>query len=135
MIEQHQPNLEGIDNQAPPKRTNLYAIVSRHAPRAIQVLVESMESKMPAVKMAAAKTLLAKCLPDIKALELGGDNGGPIQILVNAGNGFLPATLQLYAPPTGSAAEQPKEIQGASVASEGKENNNSDNGNSQAESS
>lgn len=116
----------------PPKRKNLYQQLSRMAPRAAEVLFELLESKMPAIRVAAAKTVLAKVIPDLKAVELGGNDNGPIQILVNAGNGFVPATLQLYAPSVGSTTEQSKEVQGAGVAPAGKENDNSDNGNSQA---
>lgn len=65
--------------------------------------------------------------------ELGKDGKRqPIQLSVNAGNGFLPATLKVDAPPAGSITAIPAAVQSNGVAPESAENNNGNLRNSQA---
>jgi len=64
-------------------RKILYAEAAKYAPRAIEVLVHLMESaKQESVRIAAAKTLLAKALPDIKMLEISGDVERPLGVVI-----------------------------------------------------
>ena len=59
----------------------LYNKAKYHAPRAIEVLAEAMEKgESYAVRVGAAKVLLAKCIPDLKATEFKGSDGSPLQI-------------------------------------------------------
>ncbi len=86
-----------------PKRELLYAQAAKHAQRAIDVLVEIMNNgDNDNAKMAAAKTILAKAIPDLKAMEITGKDGGPIQInilgdYISKGGWHVPT-------PAGSAA-------------------------------
>lgn len=41
--------------------------------------IKSDKPLMEASQVAAAKILLGKVIPDLKAIELGGKNGGPVQ--------------------------------------------------------
>jgi ribonuclease HII len=66
-----------------PTRDILYAEAAKYAPRAIQILVELMEKgDADSVRIAAAKTILAKAIPDLKALELTGEKGEPIYVKI-----------------------------------------------------
>lgn len=70
----------------------LYNSAKYHAPRAIEVLAEAMErGESYAVKVGAAKVLLAKCIPDLKATELTGKDGESLSQLwvrfINDNNG------------------------------------------------
>lgn len=69
-------------------RDKLYAVAAQYAPRAIEVLQELMDEQyQPSVRVSAAKTLLAKALPDIKAMEISGKDGEPLKVL------FVPAEV------------------------------------------
>jgi len=60
-----------------PSRKMLYAEAAKYAIPAINVLVEEMSkpTKMSGSRVAAAKTILAKSLPDLKAVEVTGEDG------------------------------------------------------------
>lgn len=74
--------------QSTVSRQGLYAMASKHAARAIEVLRELMESdENGSVRMGAAKVLLAKALPDLKAMEISGKDGEPLKVL------FVPAEV------------------------------------------
>jgi len=58
-------------NHKPTKKQALYQIASGYGKEAIQTLVEIMQNgDNDSVKLGAAKALLAKCIPDLKATEL-----------------------------------------------------------------
>jgi hypothetical protein len=63
-----------------PSRDELYRKVANHAIGAINVLVEEMTkpTKMSGARVAAARTLLSKALPDLKAVEVAGDSARPL---------------------------------------------------------
>jgi len=65
-----------------PSRAMLYSQAASLAPRAIEVLKELMECKNENVRMGAAKVLLAKAIPDLKAMELTGADGQPFKVIV-----------------------------------------------------
>ena len=107
--ESNKPKRRGV-----PKRRLVYAKVAKHAPKAIEVLVYLMEfAKQESVKIAAAKTLLAKTIPDIKALELSSDSDKPLGVVI------LPqlrkvrsvAKSALYDKKKTDSKEQPKDKQ------------------------
>ena len=98
---------------------------------AIKTLVDLLDSKNPSVKLGAANTILKKLVPDLKAVEVHGgiNNDGTrraVELLINAGRGFLPATVQFTPTSVGSNTGTSAEIQGVSVASKSTEDNNSD---------
>ena len=68
-----------------PDRRGLYAKVAHHIPRAIEVLVDLMEhSHNESIRIGAAKALLDKGLPDLKAVQMGGEDGGPVEVRIVA---------------------------------------------------
>ena len=66
-----------------PTRDILYSEAAKWAPRAIEILVEIMErGDGDNARMGAAKTILAKAIPDLKALEVTGEQRGPLIIKI-----------------------------------------------------
>lgn len=58
-------------NHKPTKKQALYQIASGYGKEAIKTLVEIMQNgDNDSVKLGAAKALLAKCVPDLKATEI-----------------------------------------------------------------
>jgi len=51
----------------------MYESASHHAIKAINRLAELIDSKNEPVAVSASKALLAKCLPDLKAIEIESD--------------------------------------------------------------
>ena len=66
-----------------PNRQALYSSAAVHAKEAIRVLADLMNDRRnPAVRMGAAKVLLSKVLPDMKAVEVSGLNGEDLQLVI-----------------------------------------------------
>ena len=53
-------------------RQQLYAMFSPHAELAVETLVKACTNGNPAVRVGAAKTILAKLVPDLKSTEITG---------------------------------------------------------------
>lgn len=64
-----------------PTRDNLYSRIAKHVPEAIEKAVQLLQSNNEAIRLGAIKFLVDKALPDLKAVEVTGDNG-PIQIRI-----------------------------------------------------
>ena len=68
--------------------------------------------------------------------EIGGVNGSePIRLFVNAGQGFVPATLTLPTSSAGGVTEKPAEIQSTDLAPQGEKDIHSNNGDNKASTS
>ena len=96
-VVQDEPKLPGTKD-TPPSRSNLYAMLARHVPEAIDRLIDLMQnSRNDSIRMGAINTILNKCLPDIKAVELTGDNKEAIRvrIVVDNGNNNQPSDPEL----------------------------------------
>ncbi len=64
-------------------RQGLYAAASEYSLESIKTLVDLMRnSRNPNVKLGAAKALLDKALPDLKAMELSGDVDRPLGVVI-----------------------------------------------------
>jgi len=64
-----------------PNRQGLYAKIANHATAAIDVLVELLHSPNDNIRLGAARTLLDKCLPDMKSLSVSGsEDNEPLEI-------------------------------------------------------
>lgn len=68
--------------QGVPKRTNIYARVSKYSPRAIKRLVQLLESSNESVALGAVKVILDKVLPDLRTSEPRERNEEPIEIRI-----------------------------------------------------
>lgn len=64
-----------------PKRTDLYQSIGRKRKKIIKTLFECLDSNNPSIRLGAAKILINKLLPDLKAVELTGDTAS--QIVLN----------------------------------------------------
>lgn len=55
-----------------------------HAEESLDVLLEIMRNKdsQDSVRMAAASKILDKVIPDVKAVEVTGENHGPIEVRI-----------------------------------------------------
>jgi hypothetical protein len=65
-----------------PTRDNLYARIANHVPGAIDKAVALLESNNEAIRLGAIKFLVDKALPDLKAMEITGEDRGPLQIKI-----------------------------------------------------
>jgi len=65
-----------------PNRQGLYAKTAKHAEAAIDTLVELLQSTNENIRLGAAKALLDKCLPDVKAVDLTQKIEQPVSIKV-----------------------------------------------------
>ena len=65
-------------------RSALYAYTSQFTKEAIDFEVEVMRNKdvQMAVRISAANKIIDKCLPDLKAMELTGEDQGPLRIQI-----------------------------------------------------
>jgi hypothetical protein len=125
----------GTINQA-----GMYQIIAAKFPQIIQALEDGINSRNPAVRVGAAKILLNKILPDLKSVEVvGGYNEDgtkqPVQLLINAGSGFIPATIQFNDTSVGSAPTEQQTVQDVNLAPESTQDNNSNIRSSEAGSS
>lgn len=77
-----------------PNRQGLYAKAAKHATAALDVLAQLLVSNNENIRLGAARTLLDKCLPDVKAVELSSNEDTQIKYSIIVGNGFLPPNLQ-----------------------------------------
>lgn len=69
----NEPKRDTTPNNPTPNRQGLYAKAAKHAQDAIDVLVKEMhDGDNSNSRVGAAKALLAKAIPDLKAMELTG---------------------------------------------------------------
>lgn len=102
-----------------PSRDQMYRKIAMKAFYLIDYLMDVINGKLPAsaVRIGAAKTLLNKALPDLRAMEVTGKDGQQFTITVVTGDsdtrkGFTP-------PSTGGAVTGQPPIQGSSLAPKG----------------
>lgn len=60
-----------------PNRQGLYSQTAKYARSAIDTIVTLLHSRNDAIRLGAAKALLDKCLPDIKAVNWDGERDQP----------------------------------------------------------
>lgn len=109
-------------------RVALYQKIAKHEDKIIKTLLACLDSRIPMVQIGAAKTLLSKILPDVKAVEITGKDGEPIKFNVVTGADYLSYISRLReinASSDRSIAESPREIQSIDMAQTSKKDNNS----------
>lgn len=111
----------GTQNQAA-----LYQQLAAHAPEAIAKLVELMGSRNDNIALGAAKTLLAKVVPDLRTTQITGENGEPIKFNIISGADYISALGKSLTASTAGSSYGSAEVQGANLAPESQEDNNSD---------
>ena len=81
----HQTKKRGI-----PNRGSLYNSIGKERKKILSTLFDLLDSSNENVRLGAARTLLNKILPDLKATELEVGSHEQIKITVIKGNGFEP---------------------------------------------
>jgi hypothetical protein len=110
-----------------PNRQGEYAKMVVLLPNAFEKLKVLIESRNESVALGAVKIVMDKCLPNLKSIEVGGAEGGPIQLNIIAGNGFIPRPVTFDAPSVRGTIQQSTEIQDSGVAQTSEENDDSNN--------
>lgn len=110
---------DGVDSPKAnfPSRDNLYARIANHLPKAIDKAVEMLESPNENVRLGAIKVLLDRGLPPIKALEITGPDGGPLQIryIVDLAGGYIPP-LGAFNGSSAGSYQGPSQVQSIGLA-------------------
>ena len=94
-------------------RSQLYAMFSPHAELAIETLVKACSNGNPSVRVGAAKTILAKLVPDLKSTEITGQDGQ--QFTINIIRDYF-TKARGNVSPSDSSIEESEQIQGSSMA-------------------
>ena len=94
-------------------RSQLYAMFSPHAELAIETLVKACSNGNPSVRVGAAKTILAKLVPDLKSTEITGQDGQQFTINIIR-DYFTKARGNVSSSDSSSQGSEP--IQGSGVA-------------------
>jgi hypothetical protein len=115
-------------------RDAAYRKTAAHFQEALDVWVELLNSRNDAIRLGAANKIIDKCLPDVKSVEITGENGGPIKLNLITGADYLSAVGKLIATPEASSTYGPAEVQSTNLASESPQDNNSNQSVSEVES-
>ena len=103
-----------------PNQGTLQSYIQNFTLEAIDAIVVILRTtKNENLRMGAAKIIIDKSIADVKAIELSGKNGEPINI--NIVNDYLSSSGWASTAPA-TSPERPDEVQGAGVAPESKEN-------------
>ncbi|MDD5220003.1 MAG: hypothetical protein PHV11_05535 [Candidatus Bipolaricaulis sp.] len=98
-----------------PNQKGIYSKVAEHSDEILDVFFEGLKSRNENIRFGAAKALLNKLLPDLRASEITGKDGEPFT--VNIIRDYL-SKSGVDAPPA-SSAEGSDEVQDTGVAQEG----------------
>ena len=91
-----EPSTPGTKAPALPSRNKLYGILAVHVEEAITLLLETMRTtRNDSIRIGAINTILNKCLPDLKAVELTGENQEPIKVRIVVDNGNRTTNTEL----------------------------------------
>ena len=109
-----------------PNQKMHYQTVSAKGQKIFETMVALLDDRNPLVRLGAAKALMNKILPDLKGIELTGEDGGPIRIRIISGGDYLSAIgKSLTASTAGTTYGSPK-VQGSNLAQKSKKDDNSD---------
>lgn len=103
----------------------LYAQIEPLADRAIERLEQLLESRNESIALGAVKTVLERCIPIKKAVEVTGANGEPIKLNIISASDYLSTTGVFNASSTSGYSGGSTEVQGSSLAQESPKNDNS----------
>lgn len=108
-----------VKKRGTPPREIFYSEAAKYAIRAIRKVVYLMSyGDNDSVRLGAAKTILAKAIPDLHETELKGDGQGIIQLFVNVGSGFVPTSIRFPTSSVGNTSERQSPLQSNSLAQE-----------------
>lgn len=78
-----------------PSHIELYQRIASRSDDIIECLFGLLESRNENIRLGAAKVLANKILPDKKAVELTGEDSGPLAITITSDNGNNLANTEL----------------------------------------
>lgn len=117
-----------IRPEATPNKGTLQSYVQNFSIEAVDAIIEILRTtRNDALKMGAAKVIIDKSIPDLKAMEIGGVDGEPIKFFINTQSGFIPAGLSFNGASTASYITRLPEVQSVDMAQKSKKDNDSDN--------
>jgi hypothetical protein len=90
----------------PVNKQVIYNLASTHAMEALRRLVVLMYSENEPVAMGAAKTILAKCIPDLKSTEMSGEVGLKLIHVINLPVEKLDGKVQRHLESTSGASDR-----------------------------
>src|SRR3990167_9705226 len=100
-------------------RSQLYAMFSPHAELAIETLVKACSNGNPSVRVGAAKTILAKLVPDLKSTEITGQDGQ--QFTINIIRDYF-TKARGDVSPSDTSSQGSEQVQGSGVAPQSSQN-------------
>lgn len=106
-------------------RQGQYAKFEPLVDRAIARLSLMLESNNENAVLGALKIIFDRTVPAIKSLEVGGNNGEPIRLNIIPGADYISTLGNALTTSTASTLTRSTEVQGIDMASQGKEDNNS----------
>ena len=116
--------------EATPNKGTLQSYVQNFTKEAIDAIVEILRTtRNEALKMGAAKVIIDKSIPDVRAIELTGKDGQPLQLSIklDMAGGYIPQVGGIVTTSTANFTGS-AQVQGADLAQESKKDNNSNNG-------
>lgn len=116
-----------VKKQGTPSQATLQSYIQNYSKEAIDQIVHTMRfSNNENLKFGAAKVIIDKSIADIKALELTGANGQPLQFTfrIDLAGGYIPPMGPIITAPT-TSVEGPTPLQSLGVAQTSKKNDNS----------
>lgn len=72
-------------------RNEMYGRIAARSEEIIDTLFAALKDRNMAVRLGAAKTLINKIIPDLKAMEISGDKDAPLKIVLTK-DGFKLST-------------------------------------------
>ena len=113
----------------PTDKATLQSYLQRYSREAIDAIINILRTtRNESLKMGAAKVIIDKSIPDVKAVEITGKDGQPFTLYIDAGHGFIPADVRALAASARGLTGGRSQIQSSSVAPQSEKDDNSDNG-------
>lgn len=79
-----------------PNRQGLYARVATKTDDIIDTLFRLLHSRNESISLGAAKVLIDRLLPDLKAVNVDVQNVPPIKVIVDMKSGYIPPTVRNF---------------------------------------
>lgn len=99
-----------------PSRQALYSKIANRGDEIIEGLFTLSKDNNAGIRLGALKELASRILPELKAIEITGENGEPIRFNIISGSGFLPPGIKVNATPITATVPEQQEIQSTDLA-------------------
>jgi len=100
-------------------RSAIYAKTSKFSEEMLEILVYlARHSRQESVRMASAAKVLDKAIPDLKAMEITGEDHGPIRFIISLNEDDRRRVADLKLSQTAVDLRQPGQVQDSGQGSE-----------------